>query len=354
MRLHVSTRLTCLAAAVVLAASHWTLDHFCDVYRLNSLGRIGRPQVPTPAEQICWHQSSGYLMAALYLGLLLLAVAGILGDGASRPAPVRIGLRACVFLGVLTALGMLTLAIVTLHFYNNLDPEFGGWPPTLRPPHSSRPRSSEIRLQSIPSPAQTSSQRVTTSFADDFSTAQVWRDVAVVGSGSFSIANPATGGPTGGPYRETRFSFTSPGLYRLAHVAYFSLYSPRRQGSIASLDFRFSGIVLNQEPGDTAVSLLILQNGTYYLGPVHFVSLRIWAPFSDSAMTAASFTKVSGPGPDLPDFSATGSGIRFGYMTSGSSTADNGNTVTKTSGIVDWSITVGRTLPPETDAANPP
>lgn len=348
MRLHVGTRLTCLAAAVVLAVSHWTLDHFCDVYRLNSLGRIVRTEVPTPAEQICWQQSGGGLVAALYLGLLLLAMAGILGDGTSRPASVKIGLRACVFLGVLAAFGMLTLALVTLHFYNHLDPGFGGRRrlPTLLPPHANRPRSSEIRLDSAQPPVQPSGPRITTSFADDFSTAQVWRDVPVVGSGSFSIANPATDGPTGGPYRETTFSFTSPGLYRLAHVAYFSLYSPQRQGAIASLDFTFRGIVLNRERGDTAYSLLVLQDGTYYLGPVHIVTLRSWAQFSDSAITASSFTKVGGPGPDLPDFSDMGPGIRFGYMTSASSTADNGNTVTVTSGIADWSITIGSTSPP--------
>ena len=73
--------------------------------------------------------------AALYLGLLLLAVAGILGDAESRPAFVQIGLRTCVFLGVLAALGLLSLSVVTLHFYNNLDPTFEEQYTVHRPNH---------------------------------------------------------------------------------------------------------------------------------------------------------------------------------------------------------------------------
>jgi hypothetical protein len=125
MRLHLTTRLTCLVAAVALLGSYWALDHFCDVYRLNSLNPTPKLEYTSPAEQICWQHSGGGMMAAQYLGLLVLAVAGILGDGASRPPALRIGLRALVFLGVTAALGMLSLAVVTFYFYNNLDPNGG-------------------------------------------------------------------------------------------------------------------------------------------------------------------------------------------------------------------------------------
>jgi len=120
--MRLNTRLICLAAAVVLVGSHWTLDHFCDTYRSVSLA--GPPAFTTPAEQVCWQRSSGAMYWVFYLGLLALVVAGAFGDRESRPPLARIGLQAAVFLGVLLALGMLTLSFVTLHFYGNLDPNF--------------------------------------------------------------------------------------------------------------------------------------------------------------------------------------------------------------------------------------
>jgi hypothetical protein len=178
-------------------------------------------------------------------------------------------------------------------------------------------------------------------FFDDFSTVKAWGEVVVVGTGSFSVNYPATGGPSNGPYRETTFSFTSPGVYYLAHVAFFSGYSPPAQGSIASIDFSFDGNDLNPAQGQIAYHLLIYQNGTYYQGPVHFLFANSWTPFSDFALTAVSFTMVgSGPGPTHPDFSATGSAMQFGTITAASSTANNGNTVTTTSGIANWSVTI--------------
>jgi hypothetical protein len=38
--------------------------------------------------------------------------------------PVRTAIRVFVFLGTLVSFGMLTLTLVTLYFYGNLDPNF--------------------------------------------------------------------------------------------------------------------------------------------------------------------------------------------------------------------------------------
>jgi hypothetical protein len=119
--MRLNTRLICLAAAVVLVGSNWTLDRFCDTYLSVSLAR---PPVTTPAEQVCWESSSGAMVKVFYLGLLVLAVAAVFGDGESRPPLARMGLRAAGLFGVLIALCMLTLAFVTLHFYGNLNPNF--------------------------------------------------------------------------------------------------------------------------------------------------------------------------------------------------------------------------------------
>ena len=89
-------------------------------------------------------------------------------------------------------------------------------------------------------------------------------------------------------------------------------------------------------PKGAAVSyrLLILQNGTYYLGPTHgTTSDNAWQSFSDT-LNASSFTRIVGEGPAQPDFTCTGAEIRFGYET-GNTASGSAQTV---SHIDNWAV----------------
>jgi hypothetical protein len=121
MRLRLNNRLTSLIAAIALLGSGWALRGFCDEYVLASLKRP--PEYPTPAETICWQVSGGALAVATYLALLFLLIAAAIGEKDTQP-PVRTAIRVFVFLGTLVSFGMLTLTLVTLYFYGNLDPNF--------------------------------------------------------------------------------------------------------------------------------------------------------------------------------------------------------------------------------------
>ena len=119
--LQVGTRLTCLAAALVLVGSWVALGRYCDAYRSET--RTQPPPYATPAEQVCWHVSGGAMAAAFYLGLAALAVAALLAADHGSDGRLRaISARVLTFGGVLVALVMLTLILVTLYFYNHLDP----------------------------------------------------------------------------------------------------------------------------------------------------------------------------------------------------------------------------------------
>ena len=121
MQLRLNNRLTSLIAAIALLVSGWALRGFCDEYVLASLKRP--PEYPTPAETICWQVSGGALAVATYLALLFLLIAAAIGEKDTQP-PVRTAIRVFVFLGTLVSFGMLTLTLVTLYFYGNLDPNF--------------------------------------------------------------------------------------------------------------------------------------------------------------------------------------------------------------------------------------
>jgi hypothetical protein len=200
--------------------------------------------------------------------------------------------------------------------------------------------------------AAASGLRATTAFFDDFSlTTNPWGDFDIQGIPTGLDTIIKTGGLppplAGSPYRQTSMSFISPGVAFKAHVAFFSSYVPATQGPIASISFSFEGNELAPAAqGAVGYALLISQNGTYYQGPTHNVAVNSWTPFHDSGLTAASFTKVgTGPGPAQPDFSCAGPAIQFGYMTSASSTANNGNNVMKTSGIDNWCVVITSSAP---------
>jgi hypothetical protein len=135
-----------------------------------------------------------------------------------------------------------------------------------------------------------------------------------------------------------------------------STYDPSTQGEIVSLSYSYDlinkGDLINnvQSAGGVAYSILIFQAGTYYYrlpndGIAGPTTSNTWTTFSGSNLTAASFTKLVGPSPNVnPDFSCKGSKIVFGYVTRNSN-PNSGNTDQTISGIDNWKVSIDKQKP---------
>lgn len=140
------------------------------------------------------------------------------------------------------------------------------------------------------------------------------------------------------PCRQTSQTFDS-GAIVVAHVDTSSTYNPAN-GPICEIDFAFDGIhYTNPAGGAVRYRLLLLQGGTYYHqtgGTDVFVGP--WTSYLTTGIGSGAFTKVSGPGPDVPDFSCAGAPITFGFTTSNS--AGSGGPFTKVSSLDNWLVTL--------------
>jgi hypothetical protein len=145
--------------------------------------------------------------------------------------------------------------------------------------------------------------------------------------------------------------------YRIAkassagRVFYTSLaggYEPQVQGAINVIDYAEDGIVLTDNAlTSTESAMLLEQAGRRYLanlrtGASNFLTTSWSKAASQSSLRAQDFNLFDGPpcaiGESCPDFSASGSAMRFGYWrisfgTPGDSTAH---------GIDNWKVTVWR------------
>ena len=181
-----------------------------------------------------------------------------------------------------------------------------------------------------------------------------WTSVVVVNTsgGSFSSSHVSTGGnPT--DYRQTVHTYGY-GAIVVAHLNTQCAYNPQTQGALVSLGYSYD-LRHFSPPAGQAVGyrLLVFQDNTYYAGPMDQVFNDLWATFSNTALTATSFTKIAGTGTALnPDFTASGQPITFGYITANSN-PNTKTTSTRTSGIDNWCVrTVSQ--PPPTDPCCPP
>src|SRR5207249_4048978 len=151
-------------------------------------------------------------------------------------------------------------------------------------------------------------------------------------------------------YHEAVSSFTatggtSQGVFG-ASLLNSAVYDPMSSGAIASISFSFDRILISQEGGtpDPFHALLIFQNGSYYASTNSPTTSFTWTSLSGSSLSAIDFSKLVGPGPSIPDFSATASELTFGYKTSVA--AANPGTITITSGVDNYSVTISNVPEP--------
>lgn len=171
-------------------------------------------------------------------------------------------------------------------------------------------------------------------------------DTTTGSSATFSAFQlPANGNPTF--HRETTHNWDA-GVIRVAHLRNIGgspfTYNPSSSGAINTLNISYDLVHRTPNLGAVGYSLLLRQNGKYYTHPIDNIFPNTWTSFSHPGFTSASFFELLVPGASAnltstPDFSATGSLIEFGYVTSNShSTA--GTIVTKTSGIDNFALTL--------------
>ena len=100
-------------------------------------------------------------------------------------------------------------------------------------------------------------------------------------------------------------------------------YDPKQRGRVTTIDFTFD-LALFQGGGASGTDAvtyqpLIIQNGNYYAGPIVFTPAEpnrdTWEGRSILGLTSADFQQVPA-GSDQPDFSGNGGVIKFGFITS--------------------------------------
>lgn len=169
-------------------------------------------------------------------------------------------------------------------------------------------------------------------------------DTTLNQTANFNVSHLQTGGNLGS-YRRTEHNYGF-GLIRVAHLYKGFVYDPSSQGAINKVGYSYDLRHFTPPAGQAvAYQLLIFQNETHYGGPVNAIFNDAWQSFSNSNLTAASFTKIKGNGPTTPDFSCTGSKITFGYLTANSN-PNPGTQSKRISGMDNWCLTITKAPPP--------
>ena len=192
-----------------------------------------------------------------------------------------------------------------------------------------------------------------------------WSNITVTdqnttGTTTYVTSNPSTGGNSNFFRQETHTSVQVSGAPTLAalHFGNFNSaanYNPSIEGAITSLSFGYDLLyIADTIPGFRQVivgyGLIAEQNGRYYrayFGDFGGVG-NSWTSFSHAGLSSTNFHEIfnSGSYPHFnassnPDFSSTGSNIRFGYVVAnGFSGAINGNT-----GIDNWNVAITNETP---------
>ena len=162
----------------------------------------------------------------------------------------------------------------------------------------------------------------------DWTHTVIWDETP--GGGSFS-ADQALSGGNPAEYQHGSHTY-GPGNVVYGHIySGGGSYDPSIQGAINNINFSHDFIVLSRRfPGSDEVStkLLVEQGGRFFYAsdPFTFTFGNPWTSASAS-LTNADFLEITSTGPvvGMPDFSATGSLIQFGYAST-NFTGYSGNT----------------------------
>jgi hypothetical protein len=91
-----------------------------------------------------------------------------------------------------------------------------------------------------------------------------------------------------------------------------AVYAPATSGAVGSIQHREDGRCFGQATQCMSTGVCLLQSGTLYFRTAGFVPETTWTAKLLSA-GAADFSRLSGPGPSQPDFSATAPPFQIGF-----------------------------------------
>lgn len=194
-------------------------------------------------------------------------------------------------------------------------------------------------------------------FLDPLLTDTNWNALEIVdttpgGAAFFTEAVQLTGGNPDA-YRRVTHTYDS-GTLVAGHFRSAATYTPSSDGSLSTVDYAFDAIQFNPPPGESVgLAPLLLQGGSYYAPTPVEISDAVWTSFSGTSLITADFMLVSGNGPANPDFSAAGSPLQFGILTS---TASTSGPEFRELGFDNWRITLNKgpvILPTDVPALSP-
>jgi hypothetical protein len=174
-------------------------------------------------------------------------------------------------------------------------------------------------------------------------------------------AGQVLSGGNPGAFRRVEHAYGGAGSGSIisGHV-FSSVYDPATQGAIGSVQFELDLNLFNGgESNGVAFGALLTQGMSVYLAG-HVLkcepegasnpscvstTLNVWTEHDLGPFVAASFLNATGIGPALPDFSATGLPIQFGFYASNGTGGPN-RTATN-SGVDNWSVDINPAAVPE-------
>jgi hypothetical protein len=151
----------------------------------------------------------------------------------------------------------------------------------------------------------------------------------------FTAGQVPTGGNPG-TFRQNTLTFNIGSVY-VANLSPAFVYTA---STLPIISLSGSYDVIRTGPYAVGIALALLQNGSYYISSGGTSAYNpAWTPGQVFLTSPTSFSRMSGSGPLIPDFSATGAPLELGYASINFDTAP-GTILTSQSGIDNLSITV--------------
>lgn len=188
----------------------------------------------------------------------------------------------------------------------------------------------------------------------DFDAAN-WQDIVYLNDTGTSLTRAIRVASDGNPgaHREMAFQWNTSGGSAAIYVYSRFLnatYNPSTQGAITTIDYSEDGRVTSDSAGANSITLParmgLEQGGIIYRSRVVSVVQNSpfpgdWTNLALSGLRAGNFIKGDDtvPGPDNPDFSASGGVINLGYIRANSNHLADREIVTS---IDNWSVTINQ------------
>ncbi len=227
-------------------------------------------------------------------------------------------------------------------------------------------------IASVTAISALSAKAATITFSDSTFNDEDWKITSFLqGNGRVITGNQITSG--GNQFRQI-INTLSPDPRITSYTIGFhqqigAVYNPQLQGAISSLDYSENSILLGGFDNGQTTGVGLKQDGKVYVSLVGVTPERNWTTKSVNNLQESDFSLVGkvaeelelastvapvdfGNGSDRPDFSSTGSPIKFGFFRSNSNCPTCGPHRI-VAGIDNWSVTITTEDPAQESTPEP-